>query len=581
MITTALALRPRRPRRAGRLAWTVAFVLLALALPPSGAAGLPQEVPFDVVIGGGRIVDGTGAAWFYGDVGIRGDRIVAVEPRGGLADAAAATRIDASGHAVAPGFIDVQGHSRWAFLFGDGRVISKVTQGITTEIMGEGTTNVPLNERNRRLMGGLPEDPEVAASFAAPDAFDSWLRAMQEHGASPNFGSFVGAHTIRTYGKGMEMGAASEAELEAMRGAVRRAMEDGAFGIASALIYPPGNYASTEELIEICKAMAPYGGIYITHMRSEGDRLLEAIDEAIRIGREAGVAVEIYHLKAAGQRNWHKASEAIARIDAARAEGIDVQANMYPYIAGGTGLAAVFPPWASEGGKLNERLRDPEQFARIKAEVLSADTEWENLAGASGPENIVVNGIQAEQLQRYNGSRLSEIASDLGVHWVDAAARIVESGGAGMVIFMMSEDNVKLQLQQPWIKFGTDAGGVNPAAANGLVHPRTYGTFPRILGKYVREEGVLPLEEAVRKATSAVATRLGIQDRGLIREGMLADVVIFDPATIADRATFEQPHQLSAGVRDVLVNGVLVVRDGAHTGAKPGRIVRGPGWSGR
>ena len=323
--------------------------------------------------------------------------------------------------------------------------------------------------------------------------------------------------------------------------------------------------------------MAPYGGVYITHMRSEGDHYLEAIDEAIHIGREAGVAVEIYHLKAAGERNWHKVAEAIERINAARASGFDVQANMYPYVAGGTGLGAVFPPWASEGGRLVERLSDPEQFARIKAEVLSEDTEWENLAGASGPQNIRVSGMRDEGLRGYNGSRLSEIADAEGEHWVDMAADIVKRGGAGMVIFMMSEENVKLQLQQPWIKFGTDAAGIDPENARGLTHPRAYGTFPRILGKYVRDEGVLLLEEAVRKASSAVATRLGIQGRGVLREGMYADLVIFDPETIADRATFEEPHQLSVGMRDVLVNGVLVVRDGTHTGAKPGRALRGPG----
>ncbi len=557
--------------------------LLALALVAWSPEGTPQATSerYDVVIHGGRIIDGTGAAWFYGDVALAGDRIARVTPPGGLDGVAATLRLDASGHVVSPGFIDIQSHSRYAFLFGDGRAISKITQGITTEIMGEGTTNAPVNERNRGPLGGLPEDPvqrAVVERFSGPRGFDAWLRAMQAHGTTPNFGSFVGASTIRMYGKGMRMGAAEGDDLELMREAVRGAMQDGAFGIASALIYPPGNYASTQELIEICRAMAPYGGVYITHMRSEADRYLEAIEEAITIGREAGVAVEIYHLKAAGERNWHKAQAAIDAIDAARAAGIDVQANMYPYVAGGTSLAALFPPWASEGGGLSERLQDAEQFARIKPEVLADDTEWENLGGATGPGNIVVSGIRGETLQQYSGMRLSEIAQALQKHWVDAAAEIVVQGGAGMVLFMMSEDNVRLQLRQPWIKFGTDAGGINPAAVTRLVHPRSYGTFPRILGKYVRQDGVMPLEEAVRKASSAVATRLGIQDRGVLREGMAADLVVFDPATIIDRATFEEPHQLSAGVRDVFVNGVAVVRDGNHTGAKPGGIVRGPGW---
>lgn len=569
----------RRPARA-RARITVLLSIFVLAVGGTGAAAPPQDPQFDVVITGGRIVDGTGAAWFWGDIGIVRDRIARIAPRGALAEVGTVTRIDAAGMVVAPGFIDIQSHSRWAFLFGDGRSISKITQGITTEIMGEGTTNVPLNARNRRVHGGVPEDAELADAFESDRSFDAWLRAMEARGTSPNFGSFVGASTIRTYGNGMSMGSATESELEDMRGAVRRAMQDGAFGIASALIYPPGNYASTDELVEIARAMAPYGGVYITHMRSETDRLLEAIDEAVTIGREAGVPVEIYHLKAAGERNWDKAQAAIDAIDAARAAGVDVQANMYPYIAGGTSLSAVFPPWASEGGGLNERLRDPETLARIKAEVLSEDTDWENLAGASGPHNVVVNGIDAEDLERYNGMRLSEIAEAMGVDWVDAAARIVTSGGAGMVIFMMSEENVELNLRQPWIKFGTDAGGMNPAAVTVQVHPRTYGTFPRILGHYVRERGVMPLEEAVRKSTSAVASRLGIRERGLLRGDYFADIVVFDPDTIGDRATFEAPHQLSVGVEHVLVNGVPVVRDGEPSGAKPGRIVRGPGWQG-
>ena len=529
----------------------------------------------DVVILGGRVVDGTGAAWFHGDVGIRGDRIARITRAGLLADAPAVERIDASGLVVAPGFIDIQSHSRGAFLTGDGRVVSKTTQGITTEILGEGWTNAPANEKTLATA-------RAQESFEGEHGFDMWLRAMEEHGISSNVGSFVGATTIRVYAKGEEMGPATEAELELMRDATRRAMEDGAFGFASALIYPPGNFASSEELAEIAKAVAPYGGIYITHMRSEADQYLEAVEEAIHIGRDGGVPVEIYHLKASGQRNWHKAQEAIDLIDRARAAGMDIQANMYPYVAGGTGLAAVLPPWASADGKLLDNLRDPETRQRIHDEVLSSETEWENLGQLASPEGILIVNAGGEANKVFVGRRLSEIAQEKGVDWVDAAIELLLAAESrvGMVIFAMAEDNVKLQMRQPWIKFGTDAGGADPEAVETMVHPRTYGTYPRILGKYVREESVLILEDAVRKMSSAVATRLSISDRGLLKEGFFADVVVFDPGTIIDKATFEEPHQLSMGVEHVFVNGVAVVRESKHTGEKPGRIVRGPGWSG-
>lgn len=555
---------------------------LAVGCAPRRPEGLaPAAEPFDLVITGGKIVDGTGSAWFYGDLAIRGGRIAAVTPRGMLRDAAAKERIDGSGLVVAPGFIDIQSHSRGAFLFGDGRVVSKVTQGITTEILGEGSTNAPLNSQMAGDLSRLPpERRAVVESFLGPHGFAAWLEAMERHGLSVNVGSFVGASTIREYVKGMSLGAASPSELDTMRALVRRAMEDGAFGVASALIYPPGNFASTDELVELAKAMAPYGGVYITHMRSEADQLLEAIDEAIEIGRRGGVPVEIYHLKAAGQRNWHKAPLAIARIDSARAAGIDVQANMYPYIAGSTGLSACLPPWASADGKLLDNLRDPQMREKIRAEVLQQTTEWENLCTLATPEGVLILGLQRPENQPYAGRRLSEIAALEGKHWLDAAIDLIlsEGGGIGTVYFMMSEDNVKLQLKQPWIKFGTDASGVDPDSAQGLTHPRAYGTFTRILGKYVREEKVLTLEDAIRKMTSAVATRLSLPDRGLLRPGFYADVVVFDPQTVSDRATFEQPHQLSVGIRHVFVNGVAVVRDGKHTGAKPGRALRGPGY---
>lgn len=563
--------------------FTIALGALLAACAPR-ATQAPGGQQYDLVIENGRIVDGTGSAWFRGDLAIRGDRIARITRAGLLADASARDRIDARGMVVAPGFIDIQGHSRGALLRGDSRVVSKVTQGITTEILGESSTNAPITAG---ALDDLPEDLDPAVreqleSFVGRGGFNAWLEAMGSRGITPNVGSFVGATTIRVYGKGEAMGAANAEELQAMRDAVRWSMEEGAFGLASALIYPPGNFASTEELIEISRVMAPYGGVYITHMRSEADHVLEAMDEAIRIGREAGVPVEIYHLKAAGTRNHWKGPAMIAKIDSARAAGMDVQANMYPYTAGGTGLSACMPPWASADGELYDNLRDPHMRARIRAEVVSeGEKEWEDLCTLSTPEGVLLLGLREPENEQWIGMRLAEVAEARGdEHWVDAAMDLLvsEEQRIGTIFFMMSEENVALKMQQPWIKFGTDASGMDPDSVRGLTHPRAYGTFPRILGKYVREDSVLPLEEAVRKMTSAVATRLSIQDRGLLREGMYADVVIFDPATVRDRATYEEPHQLSVGVHHVIINGVPAVRGGRHTNAKPGRIVRGPGY---
>ncbi len=568
------------------LRWTtflLAFVIGACASTTATPTATPARgETYDVVLLGGRVIDGTGAAWFHGDVGIRGDRVASVVPAGLLRAAPAVRRIDVRGMVVAPGFFDIQSHSRGSFLGqGDGRVLSKITQGVTTEIMGEGTTNAILNER---MMGDAssPAAQSQLARFGGPRGFDNWLDAMEAHGASVNVGSFLGGNNVRQYAKGMSQGAPNAAELDSMRKVVRWAMEGGAFGIATALIYPPANFATTEELIEAAQAMAPYGGVYITHMRSEADQLLEAIDEAVRIGKEGGVAVEIFHLKAAGRRNWPKMARAIAKIDSARMAGLDVQANMYPYVAGGTGLSACFPPWASADGKLFDNLADPSVRARMRAEMEAERTEWENLCAMATPEGALIVGVNRPEHRMWAGKRLSEIAAAQNKDWVDTAFDLVlsERQRVGTIYFLMDEANLRLQLQQPWIKFGTDAGGVDPATERDLVHPRAYGTFTRILGKYVRDEGVIPLEDAIRKMTSAVATRLSITDRGVLRPGMFADIVVFDPSVVSDRATFDSPHQLSVGVRHVFVNGVAVLQDGQHTGAKPGRALRGPGWRG-
>jgi len=557
------------------LALSAALAVVACAHPTTSSAPSPLVAEYDVVIENGRIVDGTGAPWFAGDVGIRGDRIVAVYPRGMLHDAPAKSRVDARNLVVAPGFIDIQDQSGGQLLLGDGRQLGKITQGVTTGILGEGSTPAPLNPAL------LPANAsEMQRRFAQPHGFDAWLSAMAAHGISQNVGSFVGAGTIRQYGMAERMGAAGGAALDSMRAAVRRAMEDGAFGMASALIYPPNTFASTEELVEEAKAMAPYGGVYITHMRSEADHILEAMDEVIRIAKDGGVPAEIYHLKAAGTRNWGKEREVISKIDSARAAGIDLQANMYAYTAGATGLTSCLPPAYSAEGKLFDNLASKDIRAKIRQEVEHPTSEWENLCELATPANVLITSLRRPENQAYIGKRLSEIAQMKGEDYLDAAMDVISSEHSRVetTYFLMSEDNVKLQLQQPWMKIGTDAGGPDPDSVRALVHPRTFGNYPRILGKYVRDEHVIPLEDAVRKMTSAVADRLSIHDRGLLEPGMYADIVVFDPATIQDRATYEQPKQLSVGVRDVWVNGVQVLRDGTHTGAKPGRALRGPGY---
>jgi dihydroorotase/N-acyl-D-amino-acid deacylase len=537
----------------------------------------------DALIRGAKVVDGSGNPWFYGDVAIGGDRITAVAPPGRIEPANAREVVEAAGMVVAPGFIDIQSHSIVP-LMRDARCLSKITQGVTTEIMGEGWTPAPFGGRIVDPMPhtlALDRDDDWAERARTWTRFGDWLDALVERGVAPNVGSFLGGGTLREYAKGLEMGPANDDELAVMRRVMAEAMADGAFGVAFALIYPPDAYVATDELVEVCRVVATLHGVYITHIRNESYQLVAALDEAIEIGRRSGAPVEIYHLKASGRDNWAAMPAAIERIDAARAAGIDVTADMYPYTASGTGLAIVLPPWAAADGKFFDNLRDPATRATIRAAALHPDGAWEAAEQETGPEGIMPVGFSLPEHQQYAGKRLSEIAAARGQLWVDAAIDLMlaEESLIPTIFFGMSEENLALQLRQPWMKVASDAGGLDPAwaRAQGPTHPRAYGTFPRVLGTYVREERVMPLEDAVRKMTSAVADRLGLRDRGLLRAGMAADVVLFDPATIADRATYEDPHQLSVGVRDVWVNGQRVLRDSTHTGAMPGRFIKGPG----
>lgn len=537
----------------------------------------------DVLIRGGRVVDGTGNPWRHADVVIAGDRIADVAPPGSVPEEAAGEVVDATGLVVCPGFIDILSHSIVPLMI-DSRSLSKVTQGVTTEIMGEGTTPAPAGGAVTdplpisRLTRNIPEWRERARGWRR---FGDWLAAMEEHGTTPNIASFLGGGTLRQLVKGMEMGAATEAELEQMRGIMAEAMEDGAVGVSCALIYPPETYVSTEELIEVARVVAERGGIYITHIRSESRHLLEGIEEAIEIGRRAGLPVEIYHLKASGQIHWPLMAEAIERIQAARGGGLDVTADVYPYTASGTGLTSVLPPWVAAGGSLYDNLGDAAVRARIRDEVLGGGGNWDQTADPRRPESVMPVGLQLPEHRALNGRRLAEIAAERGQDWLDTAMDLLqaERHRIDTIYFTMSEDNLVDEIRQPWVSFGTDAGGMDPewAAALGPMHPRAYGTYPRILGTYVRERRVLGLEEAIRKMSSAVAARMGWSDRGLLRRGCHADVVAFDPLTIGDRATFEEPHRLSTGVHEVWINGRRVLEGGRHTGATPGRVLRGRG----
>jgi len=532
--------------------------------------------PFDLLLVGGHLVDGTGNAWRYADVGIAGDRITAVAPAGRLDPARALEVVDVTGLVVAPGFIDLNGQSDGTYLT-DGSALSKIFQGVTTEIMGESNTPAPLNANT----GAAANRSDTTAVRRSREwvRFDAWLEEMERGGVALNVGSFVGGTTIRRWALGMSERPPSPAEVDSMRAVTRRSMEEGAFGVATALIYAPGAFAETEELVEISRVVAEYGGVYITHLRSESYHILEALDEAIAIGERSGVPVEIYHLKLAGVDNWGLTEQVVARIEEARARGIDLSAGMYPYTAASTGLTACFPPWVQADGNLYRNLANSEARVRIRAQMTGPPTRWENWCRLATPEGSRIASVSNPDHVRFVGRTLAEVADELQTDWVEAAMDLVlhDRSRVGMIYFAMDEDNVRRKLTLPWMKFGTDGSGWNPSRGGGQPHPRAYGTYPRILGRYVREEGVLPLEDAIRKSSWAVADRIGLADRGLVMEGFYADLAIFDPETIAERSTFERPHQLATGMVHVLVNGVPVIRDGEATEARPGRFVRGPG----
>jgi N-acyl-D-amino-acid deacylase len=560
----------------------VFFGLAALSMLTPLFAAQPltpsqNPAPFDVIIKGGTLYDGTGAEPKNVDLAIRGDRIAGI---GDFKTAKAKTVVDANGLAVAPGFINMLSWSNES-LIQDGRSQSEIRQGVTTEIMGEGESMGPVNDRVREHMLRQQSDIKYEIKW---NTLAEYLRYLETRGVSCNVASFIGATTIRENVIGFEDKAPTPEQFDQMRELVRKEMEAGALGIGTSLIYPPAFYAKTEELIELCKVAAKYQGKYISHMRSEGNQLLEALDELLRISREAGIPAEVYHIKAAGQQNWGKLDNLLSRIETAQKDGLKITADMYTYTAGGTGLDASLPPWTEDGGypALFKRLRDPATREKIKAQVKTPTDEWENMyLAAGGPEHILLVGFKSEKLKPLTGKSLAEIAKMRGKDPIDTAMDLIaeDESRIGTIYFMISEENIKKELAKPWISFGSDEASQAPEGVflKSNPHPRAYGNFARVLGKYVRDEKVIPLTEAVRRLSGLPATNLALDHRGFIKEGMFADVVIFDPATIADQATFEKPHQYAVGVKHVFVNGVQVLKDGEHTGAKPGHALWGPG----
>ncbi len=560
----------------------IAFAVAVAGLIASSAAPAPrQSVPdYSVIIRGGTIYDGSGETPFTGDVAVKGDKIVYVGPR---APGRAARVIDASGKAVSPGFINMLS---WATesLIQDGRGLSDTVQGVTLEVMGEGDSMGPLNPQMKRLLVQRQSDIKYPIRWTT---LGQYLEYLQRKGITPNVASFIGATTVRVHELGEKDVDPTPAQLLRMRGLVRQAMKEGAVGVGSSLIYAPATYAETPELVSITSEAAKCGGMYISHMRSEGDKLLEAVDELITISRESGAPAEIYHLKAAGKPNWGKMDQVIAKVNAARANGQRITADMYSYTAGATGLDAAMPTWVQSGGLETwiKRMKEPATRARLMQEMRTPSKDWENLLLLAGsPDKVLLVSFKNPKLKPLTGKTLAEVAKMRGKSPEETAMDLVieDESRVGTVYFLMDENNVRKQVGLPWLSFGSDAESQAPEGVflKSSTHPRAYGNFARVLGHYVRDEKAAALPDAIRRLTSLPATNLGIKGRGILKPGYYADIVVFDPAAIQDHATFEKPQQLSTGVRDVFVNGVQVLRNGKHTGAKPGRFVRGPGWTG-
>jgi len=532
---------------------------------------------YDVIIKSGRIYDGSGGPAYAADIAIEGDSIAAI----GQLDTDADLVIDAEGLAVAPGFINMLS---WAndTLIEDGRSQSDIRQGVTLEVMGEAFSMGPLNGMMKKDMLESQGDIKFSIRWTT---LGEYLEYLERKGISTNVTSFVGASTVRIYAIGYQDRAPTYTELQKMRRLVGQAMREGAVGVSSALIYAPGVYADTDELIALAKVAGQYGGMYISHLRSEGNKLLEAVDELITIARKANVAAEVYHMKAAGKANWHKLDAMIEKIEKARAEGLTITANMYTYTAGATGLDAAMPPWVQAGGHNAwvTRLKDPRIRKRVLKEMTTPTGEWENLYLLAGsPENVLLVGFKNENLGHLVGKTLAQAAGMRGKSPEETAIDLVieDDSRVGTIYFLMSEENVKEQIRRPWVSFCSDAGSLVTEGVflKSSTHPRAYGNFARLLGKYVRQEKVIKLAEAIRRLTSLPADNLKLEKRGKLEKGYYADIVVFDPDRISDHATYEKPHQYATGVVHVFVNGVQVLKNGEHTGAKPGRVVRGPGW---
>jgi N-acyl-D-amino-acid deacylase len=532
---------------------------------------------FDVLIKNGTVYDGSGGEGRQADVALRGDRIAGI---GNFQDAQAGLTINARGLAVAPGFVNMLSWSNES-LIADGRSQSEIRQGVTTEIMGEGESMGPVNDRVREKMLREQKDIHYEIEWTT---LAEYLRYLEARGISCNVASFIGATTIRENVIGFEDKAPTPQQLKEMCSLVRQEMEAGALGIGTSLIYPPAFYAKTPELIELCKVAAQYQGKYISHMRSEGNQLLEAADELIRISREAKIPAEIYHIKAAGKSNWPKLDALLAKIETAQKDGLKITADMYTYTAAGTGLDACLPPWTEEGGypALFKRLRDPATREKIAQQVKTPSDAWENLYLAAGsPEKILLVGFKSDKLKPLTGKSLAEVANIRGKEPIETIMDLIaeDESRIDSIYFLMSEENVRKEMRKPWISFGSDEASQAPEGVflKSNPHPRAYGNFARVLGQYTREEKLISLGEAVRRLSALPATNLGLDHRGLLKEGMFADVVVFDPAQIADRATFEKPHEYAVGMKHVFVNGRQVLKDGEHTGAKSGRALWGPG----